>query len=143
MDTPLIWIALPVVLVALIVGSVMSGSRRKKSLRELRRDWGKPRDRERDMESIGAYHRSLLSAGSSAEGLDDRTWKDLDFDLVFEKIDRTESTLGQQALYHRLRMPPGAAKLDAFEALVARMEDDVDARARADGAQASEGPGRL
>ena len=83
------------------------------------------------MESIAAYHRSLPSVGAADGGLDDRTWEDLDFDAIFQTIDRTESTLGQQLLYHRLRTPPAAAKLHAFEALVMRMEEDTDARQRA------------
>jgi MutS domain V len=128
MDTSLIGIVLPAAVAALVMWQVAMASRRRKTLRELRSDWGKPRDRERDMESIQAYYRSL---DPDVEGIDDRTWRDLDFDLIFADIDRTESTLGQQALYHRLRMAPEEAKLDAFEALVARMQEDPGARDRA------------
>ncbi len=133
MDVPLIWIVLLVVLVlfVLTVANFAARTRRKKTLTELRSDWGKSRDRERNMESIAAYHRSLPSVGAADGGLDDRTWEDLDFDAIFQTIDRTESTLGQQLLYHRLRTPPAAAKLHAFEALVMRMEEDTDARQRA------------
>ena len=35
--------------------------------------------------------------------LDDRTWRDLNLDDVFAALDRTVSTLGQHALYYRLR----------------------------------------
>lgn len=131
MDTSVIWIAFLVALGAVVVWRVTMSSRRQKTLRELRSDWGKPQDRERDMEAISAYHRSLQQDDRAGEGMDDRTWRDLDFGPLFGKLDRTESTLGQQALYHRLRMPPDAAKLDAFEALVTRMDEDVDARDRA------------
>ena len=46
-------------------------------------------------------------------------------------IDRTTSTLGQQALYHRLRTAPLAEHLDAFEALTEHFRDDIPARERA------------
>ena len=46
---------------------------------------------------------SPFSAGGS---LDERTWVDLNLDDVFAAIDRTQSTLGQHALYHRLRTAP-------------------------------------
>ena len=52
-------------------------------------------------------------------------------DDVFVACDRTESTLGQHALYHRLRSAPAGRHLAAFEALVTRMTDDAAARERA------------
>ena len=63
--------------------------------------------------------------------LDERTWADLNLDDVFAAIDRTHSTLGQHALYHRLRTAPYAEHLGAFEALVERMTIDAPARERA------------
>lgn len=63
--------------------------------------------------------------------MDDRTWADLDLDAVFVALDRTESTLGQHALYHRLRTAPIAGSIDVFEALVNRMSADVPSRERA------------
>jgi hypothetical protein len=63
--------------------------------------------------------------------LDERTWADLDIDDVFAAIDSTQSTLGQHALYHRLRTAPLGDHLGAFEALVRRMTIDPAARERA------------
>jgi hypothetical protein len=63
--------------------------------------------------------------------VDDRTWEDLHLDDVFAAIDRTESTLGQHALYHRLRSAPEPLHIDAFEALVTRFSMDAPARERA------------
>jgi len=51
-------------------------------------------------------------------------------DAVFASLDRTESTLGQQALYHRLRSAPAADHADAFEALVTRLVGDEALRGR-------------
>ena len=83
------------------------------------------------MDAIRVSHQSRLSATGSSASLDDRTWDDLILDDVFATLDRTESTLGQHALYHRLRTTPIADSLDAFEALVTRMSADVQARERA------------
>ena len=44
-------------------------------------------------------------------------------DDVFEVLDRTESTLGQHALYHRLRTSTSTDHLPAFEALVGCMHE--------------------
>jgi hypothetical protein len=56
--------------------------------------------------------------------MDARTWDDLDLDAVFAAVDRTESTLGQHARYHRLQMVPVAENLEVFEVLVSRFETD-------------------
>lgn len=83
------------------------------------------------MSAIAGASRSRFAHVPGGSALDDRTWRDLNLDEVFVAIDRTESTLGQQALYHRLRTDPVACDLDAFEALVSRMTRDVEARERA------------
>jgi hypothetical protein len=83
------------------------------------------------MDAIADVSRSRRRHTSNDSFLDDRTWNDLNLDEVFESIDRTESTLGQQALHHRLRTAPVANNLQAFEALVNRMASDEVARERA------------
>ena len=37
--------------------------------------------------------------------LDDQTWDDLDLNSVYEKLDRTYSSLGEEVLYSMLRNP--------------------------------------
>ena len=62
--------------------------------------------------------------------LDDRTWNDLLLDDVFAQLDRTESSVGQQVLYSRLRSAPSAEILDGFDALIASVAGDgTDANA--------------
>lgn len=62
--------------------------------------------------------------------LDARTGEDLDLDAVFAVLDRTESDIGQQLLYHRLRTTPTPDDLAAFEALLTRLSEDAAARER-------------
>jgi hypothetical protein len=100
-------------------------------LARIRAAWGRPIERTRKLDAMAESHRSRASRPGAAGSLDDRTWADLDLDAVFVALDRTESTLGQHALYHRLRTAPIAGSLDAFEALVNRMSADVPSRERA------------
>ena len=93
--------------------------------------WGQPVQRERRLAAMAASHQARLTATGSRASLDDRTWEDLDLDAVFGVLDRTASTLGQHALYHRLRSAPSASHLDAFEVLVSRFDTDTPARVRA------------
>ena len=83
------------------------------------------------MEDIAASHRARVSEYAAVETLDDRTWNDLLLDDVFGAIDHTESTLGQHALYHRLRSLHAIDDLNAFEALVDRFSQSAPDRERA------------
>ena len=103
---------------------------RRHALAQLRLAWGQPVGRERQMDAMAASHRSRVAMAGSGS-LDARTWADLDLDAVFAALDRTASTLGQHALYHRLRTAPVAPDLDAFDALVSRLAADRAARERA------------
>ena len=103
---------------------------RRSRLETLRRSWGKPIARERRLEAMAASHTARCTALATPP-LDDRTWTDLDLDDVFVPIDRTTSTLGQHALYHRLRTAHAGVDLAEFEALVQRMRNDAAARERA------------
>jgi DNA mismatch repair ATPase MutS len=80
---------------------------RRRFLLELRRSWGQEKKDIRfrgELDEIAAFHlkRRSLSPGFA---LDDRTWRDLDMDSVFRKLDRTESVVGRQLLYDVLRRP--------------------------------------
>jgi hypothetical protein len=125
----------PLVLIALVallgLGALVVRRGRARALAQIRARWGQPVDRERKMQAISESHRSRLSNMGSGASLDSRTWDDLDLDDVFAALDRTESTLGQHALYHRLRTFPVADNLDVFEVLVSRLESDGPLRERA------------
>lgn len=82
-----------------------------------------------DLDAVRTVWQSR-TAGEHRRTLDERTWTDLNLDQVFVEINRTTSTLGQAALYHRLRCTPTADHLPAFEALVGKMSD-ASARDRA------------
>ena len=62
-----------------------------------------------------AFHHVRKDDGPS---IDDRTWEDLHLDAVFTVLDHTQSAIGQQALYHRLRTPFVGPTLRSFDTLV-------------------------
>lgn len=121
------------VTVVILLGLGAGALRRSRirTLEKIRARWGQPAGHERRLETIAASHRSRVSNLDLRNSLDDQTWSDLDLDAVFAAVDRTESTLGQHALYHRLRTAPVAGDLEAFEALVGCMEADAGLRERA------------
>jgi hypothetical protein len=104
---------------------------RRRLMLRIRSNWGRFIKRERDLEAISDFFRSRDDIGAA---LDDRTWSDLLLDDVFRFLDRTESTVGQQLLYDRLRSGP--RRLDEFEALVRSASSDSNRRERAQAALA-------
>jgi hypothetical protein len=118
-------------LALLVFVAVATLRSRRQRLARIRATWGTPVDRIRRMDVISASHVSRTAVLGSDGSLDERTWVDLNLDEVFAAIDRTQSTLGQHALYHRLRTAPYAEHLGAFAALVERMTIDASDRERA------------
>jgi len=115
--------------VALVIGVTIARRVRLQRLARIRADWGQPIARSRRLDACASSHAARV-AGTGGGSLDDRTWADLNLDEVFVAIDRTQSTLGQHALYHRLRTAPHGDSLEAFEALVTTFGHDVESRER-------------
>ncbi len=106
----------PVSVALLVVRVVVSNrGRRRARLKRFRSEWGRGSTQERDFAAIALYHRTMQT-GETASGLDERTATDLDLDAVFEILDHTETTVGQQLLYQRLRSSFTRNELSAFEA---------------------------
>ena len=123
-----LWLVLGAGVLLLAVWGLLERRRRRRLVARLRAEWGRPMQRDRDMEAIAHYHWAFAEAAE--EPLDERTGKDLDLDAVFKVLDRTESPVGQQLLYHRLRTTPTAANRTAFEALTARLGENASERER-------------
>lgn len=123
-----------VILATLALGWVFgryTSGRRSTSADQIRAEWGKPLSHWRDFDAIAEYHQWRARAADRAGFLDDRTWEDLNLDLVFKEIDRTRSTIGRQALYHRIRSAPGDDELAGFEHLVQHFTEREPERVRA------------
>ena len=121
-----LWLPVGLVVVILAGFHLLTRRRRRKLLERLRAEWGRPTERTRDLPEIARYHR--VFAVDREFPLDARTGEDLNLDAVFAVLDRTESDIGQQLLYHRLRTTPTWDDLAAFEALMTRLSEDAAAR---------------
>jgi hypothetical protein len=85
--------------------------------------WGAWPDDARDFTAIARYAESHAPLGS-AGAMDGRTWDDLTMNDVFRLLDRTESLVGRQVLYARLRARSVADHLRAFDAVASRFGVD-------------------
>lgn len=77
--------------------------------------WSKPSDVERDFQLISSYHRRLII---DVDLLDSRD-QDIDFEKLFAYVDRTNSNIGQQYLFKRLKSTENSlSSLIALDKLV-------------------------
>ena len=84
---------------------------KKKEKEKLRDNWGKPVPRFRNFDLIKNYY-EFLRDNKDFDYVDDRTWNDLEFDKIFETLDRTVSPVGQEYFYFLLhKYEPEALKL--------------------------------
>jgi DNA mismatch repair ATPase MutS len=74
-------------------------------LNEIKREWGKPKERKRNFEVIGELHRLIKEQESNRFYIDDQTFEDLNMKEIYALMDRTLTTSGEQMLFHILRTP--------------------------------------
>lgn len=99
-----------VLLVILIVVSMVSHNRTERTqfLRKTEKDWGKgrpPKYTDEAFREIRLYSDSVTSDEKTRTTVDDITWTDSDMDRVFQLINRTFSSPGEDVLYSWLRHP--------------------------------------
>ena len=83
----------------------MTKNRRKKIKEQLLSEFGNLKTDSFDFEKIESYFRKK-NHSESFHTLSEKTCKDLDFEELFMFIDRTNSKIGQQYLYNKLRNIP-------------------------------------
>ncbi len=76
---------------------------RRRLLREIRDAWGQPGAKE---EWLADRYFRLTRADDERSQIDERTWKDLEFPLIFDSLDATVTPLGSQSLFRMLRTYP-------------------------------------
>lgn len=100
----LIIIALVIAVYVFIDGE---NKRKKKIVNKLKKGWGQIPERKysaEEYENITHYFRKC----EKTEDIDDITWNDLGMDSVFKLINNTNSSVGEEYLYRRLRQPATA-----------------------------------
>ncbi|NOY09469.1 MAG: DNA mismatch repair protein MutS [Spirochaetes bacterium] len=96
----------------------MINNRRKKIKEKLLGTFGKFKDASFDFEQIEKYFKNKDNS-NTFQVLPDRTCKDLDFQELFMYIDRTNSKVGQQYLYNKLRtIPLGPHEINEHEQII-------------------------
>lgn len=75
-------------------------SSRRRGLKRLRAKWGRPGEKDG---WLASRYFDLTRSASAFKMVDDKTWKDLEFPRIFAELDSTETPLGSQFLYRRLR----------------------------------------
>ncbi|MDX5346665.1 MAG: heme exporter protein CcmD, partial [Hymenobacteraceae bacterium] len=92
------------VVILLVLAKTHQRKQQRKLLAELRQQWAQPVNRYRAFSHISRYFKHEPLQPQEHE-ISDRTCHDLDFDSLFELLDRTQSVVGQQYLYKQLRRP--------------------------------------
>ncbi len=108
--------------------TVVDRRKRKAALREhLERMWGGIPERKytkEELERIASYS-NLKEKNESETEIDDITWNDLEMDRIFERINYTESSAGEEYLYRLLRYPVLKADvLQERESIIAALLQD-------------------
>jgi len=107
----------------------MINSRKKKIKEKLLRTFGEFKDEPFDFGQIEKYFKNKDNS-NSFQVLPDRTCKDLDFQELFMYIDRTNSKVGQQYLYNKLKtIPVDSHEINEREQIVDDLSKNTDFRA--------------
>ena len=78
----------------------------QKLLSQLREDWSKEKEKDRNFSDIGSSYRySTARLDDNDISIDDQTWSDLNMDDLYSKIERTMTNPGECILYQILRTP--------------------------------------
>ncbi len=127
------WTPYLVALALGLVGTLVGGEwRRRVARRRVRDYWGRhDPERLREVVQIAPWHHFEAASLPDDLVVDERTAADLHLDDLFRAMDHTISRIGQQALYHRLRVRQTPAELQRFEAQLAAVAEDQALRERA------------
>lgn len=103
-------------------------NRKKNNIEKLRESFGELKDDTFDFNLIELYFRKKDNS-DAFQVLSDRTCNDLDFQELFMLIDRTNSKVGQQYLYNKLRtIPSSSSNAGEYEILIDRLTNEPDFR---------------
>lgn len=82
-----------------------SKHKRYKDLLVLKTEWGNQVNRKRNMKNIKTLFTYVKEENKDVFYIDDQTWEDLTMDKIYEELDRTHTTPGEQLLFYILRTP--------------------------------------
>lgn len=98
---------------------------RKKENEHLHKSFGELKDTTFDFDSIEKYFRKKQHS-DAFQIISDKTCNDLDFEELFMFLDRTQSKVGQQYLYNKLRViPENHPEVELHETLITRFTSET------------------
>ncbi len=103
----------------------MKINRKDKINKYLLNSFGEQKEEPFNFDLIKRYFRNK-NHNSAFQVISDKTCNDIDFDDLFQFVDRTYSNIGQQFLYDKLRTIPN--KNDINEKIVKELSDNIDFR---------------
>ena len=110
---------------------IIRKSRKDKLLLSLRKRWGAHKTCETDSGEISKYFNNMVPAREAKYMVDDRTWTDLDMDLIYSRLNQTLTVPGEQVLYTLLRTPCFSRKpLEERSKVINRFIQDQEMRER-------------
>src|SRR4051794_38018705 len=106
LTTTLAGAALLAAAAGILIYKTQRGLALKRRLARIKSTWGEEHERERDFATLAEFQQVCLPADPDAGNvIDDQTWRDLNMDTVYARIDRTFTTAGACLLYRILRTP--------------------------------------
>lgn len=89
------------------------------------RNWTEEKETNFDFNEISKYFRYKLNKNVNFQYISEKTSNDIDLNFVFERIDRTYSSFGQQYLYNKIRTVKGKNSiLNQKEILIEKIKKD-------------------
>jgi hypothetical protein len=94
-------------IIAIMMITAFSNKRKKlRNLLQIRNDWGKDIFiKNRDLKTIRPFFDKMSSLNPNENAVDEQTWKDLNMDELYTRIDRSYTDPGEAVLYRMLREP--------------------------------------
>ncbi len=123
-----LWLLVPGALFGVSAYSEYRRLERQKLLSRIRQEWGIDEvTKDRNFQEISALFDVALQTHLV---IDDRTWHDLNMDIVFSRVDRTFSWPGTQRLYQLLRSPEieSIGKIEERAAMITGLGTDSKQR---------------
>lgn len=106
--------ALAILVATAIIAARYARKRRihKKLVKKIDSRWGKNplqfdenKDKDKIKSHISYYYKNIMDYENSTCTIDDITWNDLDMDSIYQRLNNTLSSVGEQYLYYLLRKP--------------------------------------
>lgn len=104
---------------------------RKRFIKKLYEQYGAPVEREYKADEIDSHISMYYKKHGEVHQIDDITWNDLDMDRLYQRMNYSHSSAGDEYLYYRLRTPIYAGEeFEKFESQIQYFMNNADDRVK-------------